>query len=88
LSVLVNTHTFYTRRYYIEKILDAGGKGDSVPTGALGVLRVIRVLRIFKLTRNNQTIRDFFTAMYAAPFTLWVWVWVRVRVRMWVWVWV
>ena len=38
-----------------------------MPTGALGVLRVIRVLRIFKLTRNNQTIRDFLTAMYAVP---------------------
>jgi len=49
--------------FYVELILESQGQGDSLPSGALGVLRVVRVLRIFKLTRNNQTIADFFIAV-------------------------
>lgn len=50
--------------YYIEILLVWQEQGDAMPSGALGVLRVVRVLRIFKLTRNNQTISDFFIALY------------------------
>ena len=37
--------------------------GHELDVGELGVLRVVRVLRIFKLTRNNQTIADFYISM-------------------------
>lgn len=50
--------------FYVELILDTQGQGDAMPSSALGVLRVVRVLRIFKLTRNNQTISDFFTSLH------------------------
>lgn len=56
--------------FYIEKIIEAVGAANNVPSGAIMTLRIVRVLRIFKLTRRNQTLADFFQAMSSIAWDL------------------